>query len=164
MRTADVQEIEREVARIDGFLAGLASMNGGLREYSSYCYVVHIDDGCSVDEAIGNHYQWFPQLRFSSVKRLEGGERDLENLLGHYLVRDSPKMSQDDLLNLRHHLSFKVMDMMSVVFERLDQLKVFELLAESRPRSSEGVFYSVCAEDLAVVLQFNDDRRFESDA
>lgn len=73
MRTADVQEIEREVARIDGFLAGLASMNGGLREYSSYCYVVHVDDGCSVDEAIRNHYQWFPQLRFSSVKRLEGG-------------------------------------------------------------------------------------------
>ncbi|KQZ62085.1 hypothetical protein ASD53_19390 [Lysobacter sp. Root559] len=131
-------------------------MNGGLRDYSSYCYIVHMDDGCSVDEAVRHYYQWLPQLRFFSVKRL-GGVRDLENLLGHYLVRDSPKISQGDLLDLRHHLSFKVMDMMSVVFERLDQLEVFELLAESSPHSSESVFYSVCAEDLAVVLQFNEE-------
>lgn len=162
MNTKDVQKVEREVARIDGFLAGLASMNGGLRDYLAFCYIVDVGGGCSIDVAIKNYYQWLPQLRFSSVRRLGRGVRDLEDSLGPYLVRSSPRTSQSDLLNLRHHLSFKVMDMMSAVLMELGECEVFELLAESEPHSSESVFYSICAEHVAVVLQFNDDVGFES--
>lgn len=162
MNARDALELERGVARLDGFLAGLAAMNGGLRDYSSFCYIVRIDDGQSIDRAIKDYYHWFPQLRFSSVIRLERGVRDLEHSLRPYLVRDAPKTSQGDPLNLRHHLSFKVMDMMSAVFEGPCQLEVFELHSESRPRSSKCVYYGVCARGVAVVLQFNDDRDFES--
>lgn len=163
MINKDTETVEREVARIDGFLAGLAAMNGGLRDYSSFCYIVQLEGERSIDKAIKSFYHWHPQLRFSSVKRLESGARDLERLIRPYLVRDLVMTSQGDLSNLRHLLSFKVMDMMSSLFEGPEPLEVFELHSEFGPRGSECVYYGICAEHVAVVLQFNDDRRFESD-
>ncbi|WP_157480848.1 MULTISPECIES: hypothetical protein [unclassified Lysobacter] len=164
MKTDDTSKVEREVARIDGFLSGLALMNGGLRDYSSCCYVVHVDDGRSVDEVIRNYYHWLPQLRFSSVKRLDGGVRDIEDSLGRYLVREGATKSQGDLHDLRHYLSFKVMDMMSVVLTELGAFEVFELLAESDPHSPQVIFYCISAGQTAVVLQFNDERRERTSA
>ena len=158
--TMDKPNIECEIARLDGYLSGLAALNGEIRNYTSFCYQVQVGEGVSIERALKLHYHWRPDLRFSSVRRLDRGTRDLEAQIGAYLVRNAPGSSQSELHNLRRFLSFRVLDKLSDIVGDLRQPEVLELTAPGDAKSSDCVFFCVCADGFSVVLQFNDDRKF----
>ncbi|UHQ24977.1 hypothetical protein LVB77_10015 [Lysobacter sp. 5GHs7-4] len=156
----DKTNLESEVARLDGYLSGLAALNGEIRDYTSFCYQVQVGEGASIERALQLDYHWLPDLRFSSVRRLDNGTRDLEAQLGVYLVRNSPGSSQSELDNLRRFLAFRVLDKLSDIVGDLRQSEVVELMVSGDAKRSDCVFFCVCADGFAVVLQFNDDRKF----
>lgn len=156
----DKPNLECEIARLDGYLSGLAALNGEIRDYTSFCYQVQVAGGVSIERALQLYYHRQPDLRFSSIRRLDRGMRDLETQLGVYLVRSPPESSQSELDNLRRFLAFRVLDKLSDIVGDLRQPEVLELTAPGDASSSDCVFFCVCTDDFAVVLQFNDDRKF----
>lgn len=150
---------EREIARLDGYIFGLSSLNGSTRHFSSRAYIVECRDGTVVN-GIKDYFEWNPGLSFSNVQQLERGLKDLELEIRPFLARDLIDLSPAKLEELRHYLSFRVMDFVSDILGGQRNYPVLKLTAESEPSSSECVFFSIEVGARAIILQFNDDRPY----
>lgn len=102
-------------------------------------------------------YTWNPTLAFDGVERLERGLGSLEFDIRPFIVRQTPRTSDVDLSNLRAYLSFRVMDMLSLILDGRRHFEVFRLNSAPRPAASECVFFCIKTDAAWVVLQFNDD-------
>lgn len=150
-------EAQREVARLDGFLYGAAAMVGCIRGYSGSAYLIEARDDAGIEQALKGFYTWNPTLAFDGVERLERGLGSLEFDIRPFIVRQTPRTSDVDLSDLRAYLSFRVMDMLSLILDGRRHFEVFRLNSAPRPAASECVFFCIKADAAWVVLQFNDD-------
>lgn len=150
-------EIEKETARLDGFLYGVAALSGSIRSYSAYAYVIEPKEGASIEQSLKDSYPWDPEMAFSEVRCLDNGLRDLEIEIRPLLVRDVFRPNADALQSLQSYLSFRVMDMISLI--RGDQriVDVFKLTSAAVPLTSECVYFCIEMEMVLTVLQFNND-------
>lgn len=151
---------ELQVARLDGFLYGIAALNGGIRSYSAYAYAVEPKEGVSIEQSLQDHYTWNPGMEFSEVRRLDKGLRSLEKEIQPFLVRDLPRESADAAGNLQAYLAFRVMDMIMWIREDQPVREVFRLTLAAAPAKSECVFFCLKMEAMLVFLQFNYDIPF----
>ncbi|MGJ7902524.1 hypothetical protein [Lysobacter sp. 1R34A] len=152
--------VEKEVARLDGFLYGIAALNGGIRSYSAYAYAVEPKEGASIEQSLQDCYTWNPGMEFSEVRRLDKGLRDLEGEIQSFLIRDLPGHSADAVSTLQAYLAFRVMDMIMVIREDRPVLDVFRLTLAPERATSECVFFCLKMEAGLVFLQFNNDIPF----
>ncbi|UJB18448.1 MULTISPECIES: hypothetical protein [Lysobacter] len=148
---------EKEVARLDGFLYGIASMNGGIRSYSAYAYIIKPKEGASFEQSLKDFYVWNPDMAFSDAQHLSDGLRDLEIGIGALLVRDVSYPIDNKLVDLRAYLSFRVMDMISLIRDGAPVVDVVKLTSARKPSASECVYFCIKTEDFLIVLQFNND-------
>ncbi|WP_408951069.1 hypothetical protein [Lysobacter sp. Hz 25] len=152
--------VEREIARLGGFLYGIAALNGGIRSYSAYAYAVEPKEGVSIEQSLQDHYTWNPGMEFSEVRRLDKGLRDLERLIQPFLIRDLPGHNADAVGNLQAYLAFRVMDMIMVIREDRPVPDVFRLTLAPAPATSECVYFCLKMEAVLVFLQFNNNIPF----
>lgn len=152
--------VEKEVARLDGFLRGVASMNGGLRSYSAYAYIVESQEGRSIEQSLKDFYYWDAELDFSDREHLNNGLRDLEAEIGPLLAREVPSKSGEQLTALQKYLAFKVMEMISVAKSDEMILDVIRLRSTSKPLASECLYFCMRLKGFFIVLQFNDDNPY----
>ena len=151
-----------EVARLDGFLSGVASLCGEIRDYAAFSYVIELKEGQrSIEESLKDYFEWLPTLGFADTKVLAGGLRDLEIAIRPFLVRETSSVNSADLLDLRRYLSFRVMEMISNALNGSGIDEVVELFADSSPSDPKSAFFCVCAERTALILQFNSNIEFK---
>lgn len=164
MSAIDKLQLEKEIARLDGFLAGLALRNGAVKDYSSGAYFIEPKSGCSIVESLKERYEWMPSLTISNVKRLQRGMRDLEPAIRPFLAHHIPCMNVDEVLNLQRHLSFMVMEIISSAMggDYSGSLDVFHMSSAHEPMASRCDYFCICLEGFLIFLQFNDDTEFVS--
>lgn len=150
-------EAHKETARLDGFLYGAALMIGNIRRYSACAYLIEAKDGVGIEQALRDFYYWRPGWVFDGVERLERGMRDLETGIRPFIARQTSQTNDADLSNLQAYLSFKAMDMISLILDGRTGLEVFRLNSVPEPAASDCVFFCIKADAAWVVLQFNDD-------
>lgn len=159
MRTLN---IEKEVARLDGFLSGVVALNGKLRDYTAFSYVIDLKDHCcSIERSLKAHFSWLPSLDFSDVRRLEYGLRDLEIEIRPFLVMEASHLKGGGLVDLRRYLSFRIMEIISAAVDDATVIDVVRAIAAPEPSSTQSVFFCIRVETALVVLQFNDDVEFK---
>ncbi len=159
-----MNSIEKEilVARLDGFLSGVAAVNGKIRDYTAFSRLVESkDEGCSAEASIKSFFNWMPNMAFSEIKLLGNGLRDLETEIRPFLVRDLAHISPVRQLDLQRYLSFRVMEMVHGVVGGVKDANVSKLVLDSDESSSECVFFCICIEGGFVFLQFNNDIKFK---
>ena len=152
--------VEVEVARLSGFLYGIAALNGGIRSYSAYAYAVESKEGVSIEQSLRDHYPWNPGMEFSEVRRLDKGLGDLERQIQPFLIRDLPGHNVDAISDLQAYLAFRVMDMIMVIREHRPVPDVFRLTLAPAPARSECVYFCLKIGAVLVFLQFNYDIPF----
>jgi hypothetical protein len=150
-------ETRREaVAQLSGFLNAIASFSGRLRQYEAFSYFIEVnDEQQSLDGLINDYYRGQFEFSFACTKCLES-VGDIEDRIKLYLIRDKSSVVEDRISDLQSYLSFRIMDMISEIFEKtLSELKAFELHEETENRSNAAAFFCITSGNLLVVLQFN---------
>ncbi|NIJ76217.1 hypothetical protein FHT08_001265 [Xanthomonas campestris] len=153
-------DIEKSVSRLDGFLSGIASFSGNIRDYSAYAFIASLEDEKSCEAAIKNHFSWLPDLEFSNIQVLQHNFRDLEIEIRPFLVRDFHYGNAEETTKLQNYLSFRIMDDISAAISGNKVNQVIKLTATPDSQSSDSVFFCICTENNAIVMQFNNDINF----
>jgi hypothetical protein len=165
MNAIDKFQLEKEVARLDGFLSGSAARNGKIRDYSAGAYFIEVDSkDCSIEKYLKDYYEWLPSLVISNFQYLDGGMRDLETEIRPFLVRGISHPIAGEILDVERHLSFMAMEIISSAIED-DYSKVLEVARMSNfhePLSSKCEYFCMRLENFLIFLQFNDDIEFRA--
>ncbi len=150
-----------EVARLDGFLSGLAAVSGSIRDYTAFSYLIDVVGGDSyVEESIKNHFQWYPSLHISHARKLERGIYGLEVEIREFLVSEGAFVSEN-ANDLRKFLSYRVMEMIENVVGDEHVYEVVRADAAAMEFCSEAVYFCIRFGDKMLVMQFNDDKEFK---
>lgn len=156
------ENINRLIAsKIDGYLWGVTSFSGQIRDYTGYCFVVEVHPGVAVSDAIRQQFGWCNPFDFAEVRELSAGLGDLESMIRPFLIREARGLSPEDIEDLQHYLSFRVMDMVSDALGETSVGRVLRLDLASSPGSSEVTFFAVEGGREALILQFNNDIPFK---
>ncbi|MDH3976843.1 MAG: hypothetical protein OEV42_21485 [Deltaproteobacteria bacterium] len=157
--------ISKNVARLDGYLAGVASVDGNIRSYSSFAYLIELNDD-RFDHALSRYYSNQGKLSFSYTKLLSEGLRTLEIELRNYILRDVLCMSSNEgiihfdkaIIDRKKYISFRVMDLVEEVIEYDKTRAIYKAEGKIEKSKSHCIFYGVQGAQCCLVLQFNDDR------
>ena len=152
---------EKEVARLDGFLNGVAAFSGKIRDYSAFSYLLEMEPNVSVELPLRKYFTPQANLTFSRVEHLKGGIRDLEHAIRHYLVRDASYADAERLLSLQKYLSFRVMELVSMILGDDRDVEVLKMVGDFDTSASESVFFCIRMKSTVLVLQFNNDINFK---
>lgn len=164
-------EVHKEVARLDGYLAGIAVSTGCFRRYSAGAFLIEpVEPDACIGQAIKDFKTWCPELAFGQRQRqrLPRGLGSLEFDIQPFLVREVPGISAVDLDTLRRYLSFKVMDGLDDALRPRGQdligpwkaVEVWRLDSDTSPDWSDCTYFCIRVDGGLVVLQFNDDLKW----
>jgi hypothetical protein len=165
MSVMDKFQLEKEIARLDGFLSGCAARNGGIRDYSAGAYLIELNSNeCSVEKSLKDYYEWLPSLAISNLRRLDYGMRDLETEIRAFLVRGFSNASvfADEIPDMKKHLSFMAMEIISSAIgdDYNNVLDVTRMSNVYEPLSSKCDYFCIRLQNFLIFLQFNDDIEF----
>lgn len=152
---------EKEIARLDGLLNGVSAFSGKIRDYSAFSYLLEIEPNVSVELPLRKFFTPRANLTFSGSEHLKGGIRDLEHAIRHYLVRDASYADADSLLSLQKYLSFRVMELVSMILGEDRDVEVLKMVGNFETSASESVFFCIRMKSTVLVLQFNNDINFK---
>ena len=155
------------VARLAGYLSGLAALDGDIRQYTASAFVVSGKDSSESPEAMIHHfYAAQTDIHFSSSQNLAGGLGDLERELRDYVIRRPWGLPEQAIAphlidSRRHFLAFRIMDMIAVIAPEARNLRsVYKLESKGSGTDSELTFFCIRTDAGLLVLQFNDDSPF----
>jgi hypothetical protein len=153
------------VARLAGYLSGLAAEDGDIRQYTASAFVVSGKDD-SPEAMVHDFYAAQTDLRFSSSQKLERGLGDLERQIGGFLIRKpwglaEHTIAQEVVDNRRRFLAFRIMDIIDEIAPEAFKLRSVYKLESMHPGPvSQVSFFCVQINSGFLVLQFNDDMPF----
>lgn len=159
----DKSQLEKEIARLDGFLSGIALMNGKAKDYSAGAFFIELtSEYCSAEDSIKKHYKWLPGLAISNIHHIDRGMRDFESAIRPFLLRNTSHMSSDEIDAMRRHMSFAAMEMISsATSDHYSQaIEVIHMSNANEPLASKCDYFCFRLDDFLIVLQFNDDTEF----
>jgi hypothetical protein len=167
MSVIDKFQLEKEVARLDGFLSGSAARNGRMRDYSAGAYLIELNSKeCSIEKSLKDYYEWLPSLAICNFRLFDCGMRDLEAEIRTFLVRGVSNASvvEDEILDMKKHLSFMAMEIISsAIGENYSNvLEVAQMSNIHEPLSSKCEYFCIRLENFLIFLQFNDDIEFRA--
>lgn len=153
--------MEKNVARLDGWLNGIATFSGNIRDYSAFSYLIELDvNSCSIELALRNFFSTQANLEILDIESLKHGLQDLELELETYLVRDTDHVSMDNLLDIKKYLSFRTMDLIATILNGKRDIEVLKLNGNFDSSKSICVFFCIRIKSIVLVLQFNNDIMF----
>lgn len=139
-------EIENEVARLDGLLSGIAAFSGKIRDYSAHSYLIELDsEVSSIESSLKKFFSAQANLFISHIEHLENGLITFEHAIRHYLVRDTSHVSTDDQFNLCKYLSFRIIEIISIILEGDRYVDVLKIDGGFDASDSECVFFCIKA-------------------
>lgn len=165
-------EAHQEVARLDGYLDGIAVSTTHSRRYSAGAYLIEpVEPDACIEQAIKDYKEsWCPRLAFDPRRRqrLPRGLGSLEFDIEPFVLREAPGLDAIGLDNQRKYLSFKVMDALWYALEEQGRLRlgpgkaveVWRLESQPKPDASDCTYFCIRVEQVLLVLQFNDDLKW----
>lgn len=158
------KDLAVEVAKLSGYLSGLAAEDGEIREYTAAAYVVSGSSGAeSPEDLIREFYAAQTDMKFTGSQKLEGGLGDLERQLGSYVIRrpwgvPDQTIAQNLVDDRRRFLAFRIMDMIDAIAPEAYRLRCVYKLESMHPGPVSRVTFLCVRIDVGfLVLQFNDD-------
>lgn len=158
-------ELALSISGLDGYVRGVVAVDGEIRQYTADVFLVsgtgHADN--SPENAIRNFYVAQTDIQFLSSQRLEHGLRDLERLLGHYLIRRPWGLAEETIAphsldDRRRFLAFRIMDMIGeMAHEARNLSEVYKLETGGSDTRPQSTFFCIRINAGLLVLQFNDD-------
>ena len=152
------------VRYLDGYLSGVAALDGAIRQYTAEAFVIPGKNSSDSPEAlIRDFYAAQTDFQFSSSQQLQRGLGDLESQLGGYLMRrplglDEQTIPQQLITDRRAFLAFRIMDIISDMAPEARNLhSVYKLETSASGSRSQVTFFCVRVATGFLVLQFNDD-------
>lgn len=137
------------------------AFSGGIRDYSASAFQIEFSGGETVGGALKKYFYWVEDFGLSPVEQLPGGMRDLEIQIRPLLLRNYPHGDPQSRHDLQRYLSFVVMDVISAITEG----RAYEVMLASAGGSREdpeSVFFCICREGRAIVLQFISNLAFKA--
>ena len=158
------ENIEVSVARLDGLLTGIVSLNGKINDYYAGAFI--LQSKCRDDLRIElEHYFQSRRKVNISEHRSEISLKDLEQEIQKYIAEnifDAKNVFNSETLNDRKkYLSFKIMDMIDFIFINFKHIpyaerKIIKLHAVMENFTSDLTFFCIpLMENSNLVLQFS---------
>jgi hypothetical protein len=152
-----------DAARLSGYLHGLTSVDGDIRQYTAEAHVISRKNSADSPEVmIRNFYAAQTVVQFSSSRKLERGLGDLERELRAYLIRRpwglvEQTIAQQSIDDRGRFLAFRIMDMISDIAPEAYKLcSVYKVETSGSDSQSQVTFFCVGIDVGFLVLQFND--------
>ena len=145
------------VAQISGYLLAISALSGELRDYefSSFCIELG-NKRLSVCELINEYYREQYKFQFDKSQKFNYNFRELEVRVRHHLIKDQKCVMPNRIDEIQHYMSFRIMDMIGVVFdEKVADLRILEVRENCSLVSQDTIFICIYSVDLLLVLQFN---------
>ena len=146
------------LASLDGYLGGITSLSGGIRQYLSCAFMTERKNSDVVAEVVDFYAPNF-QLQCSTVELMPDGLKRLEmeiqpyliqNLLGHH-TQFELKVIEDR----KRYLAFRIMDMIQDVLDYdYKNTEVYKFTAFFN--DVNYTFFSVACKNMNLNLQFSE--------
>jgi hypothetical protein len=152
-------------AHLDGYLSGLAALDGDIRQYTAGAFFVSESNPTETPEkSVHEFYSAQTDLQFSGSQKLKSGLRELEQQLGGYVIRKHRELvdeGQQFVEDRQKYLAFRIMEMVSDIAPEASGLRtVYKLESKGRDARSDVTFFCIRINSGFLVLQFNDDLPF----
>jgi hypothetical protein len=155
------------VARLAGYLSGLAADNGNIRQYTASAFLVSGQGGSNSPEVmIHKRYAAQTDFRFSSSQKLDRGLTDLDSQLYGFVIQrpfgvPENTIAPEVIADRRRFVVFRIMDMIGDIAPEAYKLREVYKLESIHPGPvSQVTFFCVRINSGFLVLQFNDDTLF----
>lgn len=150
-----------EVERLSGFLYGISTFSGNLRQYESFAYLIDLPNEFVLNgNLIKQYFRGQHEFSLGASEELQGGLKDVEIGIREYLIRDQGCVRSEMLQEMRRYVSFRVIDMIRDVFDsfgkRLDA-SVSKIQDDDSSSPGRSTFFCIRSRGLLLVLQFNED-------
>jgi hypothetical protein len=149
-----------EIARLDGFLGGMATVDGRIRDFSASARLMNSDPGIEqIRTSLEQLFKPFADVSVAKIQELSG-LAELESRLQSYILR-SPCDDFHLHADTRRYVAFRILEIISEVTKTECVKSVLEAALADEVGSSKCSFFIVSYTDKHLVLQFNDDRPFK---
>lgn len=162
MTGLDKTKLEREVARLDGLLSGVAALDGRINDYSGFAFLIKIElENHSIKKSLEEYYEWVPDLELSDPQNIDGGMRYFESEIRKLIIRN---LNHPDLEILKKNLSFRVMEIIhsAIGGDYKNVTHIFKIYNLNKEFESKCIYFCLCLEGFLLFLQFNDDVELQS--
>jgi hypothetical protein len=158
--------IDMNVARLDGYLGGVLSLSGSIRGYSAHAYVLNQDaENSPIDKLITDAFAPQATFVFDSIESLGGGLSELESSIQPYLLKFLLGLPDETFANAvivdrKKYLSFVIMDLIDpIVNAHGNAVEVIRLIEKCKKTETHCIFFCILVNNFYLVLQFNDNQK-----
>lgn len=155
-----------EVARLDGYLSGMAVLNGKINDYFAGAFLLDFIESETLESALKAHFSENCNIYFSSEKidiSFRQLEVEIQDFIATNVLDSSNKFIDSKLLfDRKKYIAFKVMDLIGFIFSEnkgdfslTRNEYVQKIKAELEDTTSNLTFYCIAYGAGALVLQFS---------
>lgn len=157
------KEICMRVSFLDGYLGGITSLSGGIRQYLACAFITEHKDR-DVVAGVADFYAPNFQLQYSTAELLVGGLKELEKAIQFYLIQnllgEHAQFESKKVEERKQYLAFKVMDLIDDVLDcDHKNSEVFKFTGYSS--NVCYTFFCIVYGDKILNLQFNENYKIQ---
>ncbi len=152
------KEIYMRVSFLDGYLGGVSSLNGGIRQYLACAFITEHKDK-DVVAGVADFYAPDFQLQYSAAELLTEGLKELEEEIQSHLIQnllgEHARFGSKQVEERKRYLAFKVMDLIDDVLGcGHKNSEIFKFTGYSNDVCY--TFFCIVCGDKTLNLQFNE--------
>jgi len=154
-------DLQTLVAQLDGFLSGLASIDGRIRQFTAHAFPLQGGE-IGPQQQISEFYKGQANFEFHNGIKFDHGLKQVETEIQTFLLRDpfgsKIAINSEVVLERKRFLAFRILDLIDQISpETHDLNSVWKF--EGKAHNSESICTFFCFKTNAgyLVLQFNDD-------
>jgi hypothetical protein len=157
MSNIDNFVLEKEVARLDGFLLAASFGSDFSAKRSAYAYLIKLDSNkSSIIEYLKDYYKWIPNLELRELQRLNGGMRSVEEQIRNNLGGEFNSSYSEAF---KRKFSFRAMEILhcAIAEDYKNVIDVFFTSNIANENESNCIYFFLLLKCFILVIQFNDD-------
>jgi len=147
------------VSKLNGYMEGVISFNGNIREYSSNAFLLNVGSNIgNIQESIASHFSPFAKIKkfnFNEIKNdLTGLEKDIQNYLVVTPFGEESFPSEKKLIDWKKYISFRIMDIVDLIIGDYLKPVVYKVMVVFEESGTLSTFFCISFGEKTLVLQF----------
>ena len=155
-----------DVARLDGYLTGITTLNGEINEYYAGVFLIKKNCNENIESTLVKYYAHRCQIKFSNIKQMEKNLGSLELEIQPFIVEnvlgyDELRFNSTTILKRKKYISFKILDMVDFLISdtlttpsHKANILVHKIEANLNDTNADYVFFCISFDKNILVLQF----------
>jgi hypothetical protein len=159
------KDIAIEIARLDGYLAGVVVLNGQINDYYAGAFLLNVIKNETLESALAAYFSPNCQIHFTNKRAeidLRKLESEIQGFIADNLFGNKTEFIESTILSdRRKYISFKIMDMIDFLISENEfspkpciKEQVHKIEAEFEDTTSDFTFFCISFADKVLVLQF----------